>query len=83
MYLFIIQVENIIKQYKNNRLKIIAPTWNDGFELLDGSYCVSDIQDYTEYIIKKHETITAIPTIHVYINRIDKRLVFEIKCTIS
>ena len=83
MYLFIIQVENIIKQYKNNRLKIIAPTWNDGFELLDGSYSVSDIQDYTEYIIKKHETITAIPTIHVYINRINKRLVFEIKYTIS
>ena len=83
MYLFIIQVENIIKQYKNNRLKIIAPTWNDGFELLDGSYSVSDIQDYTEYIIKKHETITAIPAIHVYINIINKRLVFEIKYTIS
>ena len=83
MYLFIVQVENIIKQYKNNRLKIIAPTWNDGFELLDGSYSVSDIQDYTEYIIKKHETITAIPAIHVYINRINKRLVFEIKYTIS
>ena len=47
--------ENIRKQYKNNKLKIIAPTWNDGFELPDGSYSVSDIQDYTEYIIKKQQ----------------------------
>ena len=44
----------------------------------DGSYCVSDIQDYIEYIIKKHETLTAIPPIHVYINRINNRLVFKI-----
>ena len=36
--------KNIRKQYKNNKLKIIAPTWNDEFELLDGSYSVSDIQ---------------------------------------
>ena len=50
------------KQYKNNKLKIKAPTWNGGFELPNGSYCVSDIQD------KKHETLSAIPPIHVYIN---------------
>ena len=47
--------KNIRKQYKNNKLKIIAPTWNDGFELPNGSYSVSDIQDYTEYIIKKQQ----------------------------
>ena len=40
-------------QYKNNKLKIIAPIWNDEFEFPDGSYSVSDIQDYIEYIIKK------------------------------
>ena len=40
------------KQYKNNKLKKIAPIWNDDFELPDGSYSVSDIQDYMEYIIK-------------------------------
>ena len=40
---------------------------------------MSDIQDYIEYIIKKHETLTAIPPIHVYINRINNRLVFKIK----
>ena len=37
--------KNIRKQYKNNKLKIIAPTWNDEFELSDGSYSVSGIQD--------------------------------------
>ena len=71
--------KNIRKQYKNNKLKIIAPTWNDDLELPDGSYSVSGIQDYTEYIIKKHETITTIPLIHAYINRNNNRLVFEIK----
>ena len=71
--------ENIREQCKNNKLKIIAPTWNDEFELTDGSYSVSDIQDYIKYIIKKHETLTEIPPIHVYINRTNNRLVFQIK----
>ena len=53
--------------------------WNDEFELSDCSYYVSDIQVYIEYIIKKHETLTTIPPIHVYINRINNRLVFRIK----
>ena len=52
---------------------------NDEFELPDGSYSVSDIQDYIEYIINKHEILTAISPIHVYINRINNRLVFKIK----
>ena len=45
----------------------------------DGSYSVSDIQDYIEYITKKHEIWTTIPPSHVYINRISNRLVFKIK----
>ena len=40
---------------------MIAPTWNDEFELADGSYSMSDIPDYIEYIIKKHKTLTKIP----------------------
>ena len=36
--------------YNNNKFKIYAPTWNDKFELPDGLYSVSDIQDYFEYI---------------------------------
>ena len=71
--------KNIRKYYKNNKLKIIVPTWNDESGLLDGSNPVSDIQDHIEYIIKKHEISTAIPPIYVYINIIHKRLVFKIK----
>ena len=59
--------KNIRKQHKNAKLKIIAPTWNDEFELPDGSYSVSHIQD----IIKRHETLTTIPPTHVYINKIN------------
>ena len=72
-------VENIRQQYKKNKLKIIAPAWNDEFKLPNGSYSVSDIQDYIKYITKKHETLTTIPYIQVYINRINNRLVFKAK----
>ena len=41
--------KNIKNSYNNNKFKISAPTWNDEFELPDGSYSVSDIQDYFEY----------------------------------
>ena len=67
---------NVRKQCKNNKLKLIALSWNDDFELQDGSYFVSDIQDYIEYIIRKRETLTTILPINVYINRIKNRLVF-------
>ena len=40
---------------------------------------MSNIQEYIEFIIKKHKTLTTIPLIHVYINRINNRLVFNIK----
>ena len=42
--------KNIKSSYNNNKFKISAPTWNDKFELPDGSYSISDIQDYSEYI---------------------------------
>ena len=45
---------NIKTSYNNNKLKISAPTWNEEFKLPDGSYLISDIQDYFEYILKKH-----------------------------
>ena len=45
----------------------------------DSSYSVSDIQDYIEFVIKKHKTLTTIPPIHVYFNRINNRLVFKVK----
>ena len=40
--------KDVKKSYKNNKFKISAPTWNEELELLDGSYSVSDIQDYFE-----------------------------------
>ena len=46
-------MEKCKKSYKNNKLKISAPTWNEEFELPDGSYSVLDIQEYFEYILKK------------------------------
>ena len=71
--------KNLRKQYKNNKFEIIAPTWNEVLELTHGSYSVSNIQDYLEYIIKIQETLTAILPIHVYVNIIDTILVFKIE----
>ena len=50
--------KNIKSSYNNNKFKILAPTWNDKFELPDGSYSVSDIQAYFKYIFKKHNQKT-------------------------
>ena len=72
--------KNIRKQYKNNKLKLTAPTCNDEFLLAVGSYSVSNIWDYIEYIIKRLETLTTTLLIHVNINsRTNNRLVFKIK----
>ena len=46
--------KNIKSSYNNNKFKISAPTWSDEFELPDGSYLISDIQDYFDYILEKH-----------------------------
>ena len=45
----------------------------------DGSYSVSDIQDYFEYIIKKQETIADNPPVQIYVNKLKNRIVFKIK----
>ena len=65
--------------YKNNKFKISAPTWNETFDLPDGSYNISEIQDYIEYIIKKHETIGENAPILIDVNTINNRIVFKIK----
>ena len=42
-----------VKSYCNNKkFKISAPAWNETFDLPDGSYNISEIQNYIEYIIK-------------------------------
>ena len=53
--------------------------WNEEFELPDGSYSISDIQDYFEYILKKHSESVDNPPIRIYINRIENRISFKIK----
>ena len=60
-------------------ITISAPTWNETFDLPDGSYNISEIQDYIEYIIKKHKTIGENVPILIYANKISNRIVFKIK----
>ena len=71
--------KNVKSTYNNNKFKRSAPTWNETFDLLDGSYNISEIQDYIEYIIKKHETIGENAPILIYANTIHNRIVFKIK----
>ena len=71
--------KNIKSEYSNNKFKISAPTWNDTFDLPNGSYSISDIQDYFEFIIKKQETLTENPPVQIYLNKIKNRVVFKIK----
>ena len=71
--------KNIKSEYNNNKFKVLAPTWNDTFDLPDGSYSTADIQDYFEFIIKKHETLPDNPPVQIYLNKIKSRIVFKIK----
>ena len=71
--------KNIKSEYNNNKFKISAPTWNENFDLPDSSYSISDIQDYFEFIIKKHKTLTENPLVQIYPNKIKNRIVFKVK----
>ena len=70
--------KNIKSAYNNNEFQISAPTWNDTFDLPDGSYSIADIQDYFEFIIKRHETLFENPPVQTYPNKIKNRIVFKI-----
>ena len=71
--------KNVKSTYNNNKFKISAPTRNETFDLPDGSYNISEIQDYIEYIIKKHKTIGENAPILIYANTINNRIVSKIK----
>ena len=71
--------KNIKSEYNNNKFKISAPIWNDTSDLPVGSYSISDIQDYFELIIKKHEALTENPPIQIHPNKIKNRIVFKVK----
>ena len=62
--------KNVESSYNINKFKISAPTWREEFDLPDGSYSISDIQDYFEYILKKHTDSVDNPSIRMYINRL-------------
>ena len=71
--------KNIKSEYNNNKFKISAPTWNETFNSPDGSYTIDDTQDYFEFIIKKHDTLTDNSPVNIYANKIKNRIVFKIK----
>ena len=70
---------NVKSSCNSNKFKTYTPTWNDEFELPDGSYSVSDIQDYFEYILKKHGEDIDEPSVQIYVNKIENRITFKIK----
>ena len=71
--------KNIKSSYNYNKFKVSAPTWNDKFELTNDSYSVVDIQDYFEYILKKHGEIMDNPSVKIYVNKMENRITFKIK----
>ena len=75
--------KNIKISYNNNKFKISAPTWSEEFELPDGSYSVSDIQDYFEYILKKHSESVHNPSIRIYENKIENRITLKVDIILS
>ena len=71
--------KNIKSAYNNNKSKTSAPSWNDEFDLPNGFYSISDIQDYLKFIIKNHKTLAEKPPMQIYPNKIKNRIVFKVK----
>ena len=69
--------KNIKSSCNNNKFKISVLAWSDESEFPDGSYSISDIQDYFEYILKKHSENVNNPTIRIYVNIIENRITFK------
>ena len=71
--------KNINSSCNNNKFIIPAPTLNDKFKLLNASYSVSNISDYFEYILRKHEENVDKPSVQIDINSIENKIMFKIK----
>ena len=69
--------KNVKSEYNNHKFKISAPSWNDEFDLPDGSYSISDIQDYFEFITKKPETSTEIHQFKFTLTRLKTELLLN------
>ena len=70
--------KNMKAEYNSNKFKILAPTWNDTFDIPDGCCSIVDIQDYFEFIIKKHKTLSENLPVQIFPNKIENRVVFKI-----
>ena len=64
---------------KNNKFKMPAPIWNEEFELPDGSYSISDIEDCFEHTLKRYREKAVHPSIRIYTDKIENRITFKIK----
>ena len=64
--------KNIKSSCNDNKFKISAPTWSEEFS-------IPGIQDYFEYILKKHSESVDNPSIRIYVNKIQNRITFKIK----
>ena len=71
--------KSIKKSYKSCKFKISSPTWNEEFELPDGSYSVSDMKDYFQYILMKHGEKTDNPSMKKFVNKLESRITFKMK----
>ena len=71
--------KNIKSSYNNNKFKISSITWDEEFELPDGSYSVSDFHDYFEYILEKHKEDIDKPPVRIYVHKTENRIPFKIK----
>ena len=56
-----------------------APIWNEAFDSPDGTYSISDIQDYFEYMLRKHGEKIVNNSIRIYTDKIENRIIFKIK----
>ena len=65
--------KNIKSSYKNNKFK------SDEFELPDGSYSISDFNDYFKYVLKKHSENVDDPSVKIYVDKIENMVTFKIK----
>ena len=73
------KLRNVKNTYNNKSFKISAPTWSEEFKLPYGSYSISDIQDYFDYILKKHSESPDNPSIKIYVNKIENTVTFKTK----
>ena len=71
--------KKIKSSYNNNKFKISAPTWSEEFNLPDGSYSITDIQNYFKYILKKHGGNVDNLSIIIFVNKTENRITFKIK----